>query len=154
MRRCDHGVPSDGLESGQALGDSRHLGQARHPLGRSDGEELQSAGFDKLQRHAEVVEHAVDAAGDRSLSAGAEPRYGTFCSFTCAIIWNISDVSCDVVPLPCVASVTLPGLACVLAMNSLILLAAILSGLTTRALGTRAITTIGTNWRGSNSRCG
>ena len=65
MRRCDHGVPSDGLESGQALGDSRHLGQARHPLGRSDGEELQSAGFDKLQRHAEVVEHAVDAAGDK-----------------------------------------------------------------------------------------
>src|ERR1700739_4898393 len=47
----------------------------------------------------------------RSLSAGAEPRYGTFCSFTCAVIWNISDVSCEVVPVPWVASVILPGFA-------------------------------------------
>src|SRR6516162_6894609 len=87
----------------------------------------------------------------RSLSAGAEPRYGTFCSFTCAIIWNISEVSCEVVPLPWVAYVILPGFARAQAMTSLILLAAILSGLTTSAFGTRAMTTIGTNCCGSNS---
>jgi hypothetical protein len=34
-----------------------------------------------------------------------------FCSFTCDIIWNISEVSCEVVPLPWVASVILPGFA-------------------------------------------
>src|SRR6516162_10401904 len=90
----------------------------------------------------------------RSLSAGAEPRYGTFCSFACATSWNISEVNCDVVPLPCVASVTLPGFACAYAMKSLILFAAILSGFTTSAFGTRAMTTIGANCSGSNSRCG
>jgi hypothetical protein len=47
----------------------------------------------------------------RSVSAGAEPRYGTCWNFTPAISWNSSEVRWEVVPLPWVAEVSLPGLA-------------------------------------------
>src|SRR6266568_3896920 len=54
----------------------------------------------------------------RSVSAGAEPRYGTCWNFTAAISWNSSEVRCEVVPLPWVAEVTLPGFALAWAISS------------------------------------
>src|SRR5579883_28269 len=47
----------------------------------------------------------------RPCRAGADPRYGTWVNFTPAIISNSSEVRCEVVPLPCVAAVVLPGFA-------------------------------------------
>jgi len=47
----------------------------------------------------------------RPCRAGADPRYGMKRSFTLAITWNSSAVRCEVVPLPWVAQVSLPGLA-------------------------------------------
>ena len=74
----------------------------------------------------------------RSCNAGAEPRYGTCWNFTPAIIWNISEVRCEVVPLPCVADVILPGLALAKAMNSATVFCGTFAGLTTSAFGTAA----------------
>src|SRR5579883_796413 len=89
----------------------------------------------------------------RSANAGAEPRYGTCCSFTPAIIWNISEVRCEVVPLPWVADVTLPGRARASAITSGTLWGGNFA-LTTSAFGTRTITTMGTNWVGSKLSLG
>src|SRR5215471_10611976 len=86
--------------------------------------------------------------------AGAEPRYGTFTNLTFASIWNIAEVRCEVVPLPWVAEVILPGFARANAMNCGTVLAVIFTGLTTRAFGTIAITEIGTNASGSKPSFG
>src|SRR4029078_3336388 len=48
----------------------------------------------------------------RPCKAGADPRYGTLVSLTLALSEKSSDVRWDVVPLPCVAEVTLPGFLC------------------------------------------
>ena len=48
---------------------------------------------------------------NRSVIAGAAPRYGTCCILTSAIAMNISPDRCTEVPLPEDARFTLPGLA-------------------------------------------
>src|SRR5262245_57270807 len=89
----------------------------------------------------------------RSCRAGAEPRYGTCWNFTLAIIWNSSDVRCEVEPLPWLAEVILPGLALASAMNAASESAFTL-GLTTSALGTRLMMATGTNSVGSKASFG
>ena len=58
-----------------------------------------------------------------SVSAGAEPRYGTCCIFTPVIAMNSSPERWMVVPLPADAKLTLPGLALAYSMNSATVLA-------------------------------
>ena len=74
--------------------------------------------------------------------------------FTFAISWKSSDVRCEVVPLPCVALVTLPGILCRIIDHSAMLDAVTLLGLTSNALGTCAVTTMGSNLVGSKPSFG
>lgn len=80
----------------------------------------------------------------------APSRRGTCTNFTPAAIWNHSDVRCEVEPLPCVAAVTLPGLARANAMKSATLFALIFAGLTNSPVGIVAMIVTGTNCAGSN----
>src|SRR5262249_53062060 len=89
----------------------------------------------------------------RSVSAGAEPRYGTCWNLTPAIIWNISAVRGEVGPVPWVAQVSLPGVALAWAVTSATLGRGALA-LTTSAFGTRPMMTMGTNSVGSNPSLG
>jgi hypothetical protein len=91
-----------------------------------------------------------------AISAGmtsAEPRKGTVTNFVPVIIWNHSEVRCEVVPTPCVAALILPGLARAWAMNS----ASVLTGsfgLTINPVGIVARIDTGTNSDGSNDSFG
>src|SRR5262249_58247662 len=54
----------------------------------------------------------------RSVTSGAEPRYGTCGMLTPAANLNSSPATCEVEPVPNDASVILPGLALASAINS------------------------------------
>src|SRR5215470_11861167 len=54
----------------------------------------------------------------RSVTSGAEPRYGTCCMLTPALNLKSSPATCEVEPVPNDASVILPGLALASAINS------------------------------------
>src|SRR5262249_1670596 len=60
----------------------------------------------------------------RSVTSGAEPRYGTCCMLTPAVNLKSSPATCEVEPVPNDASVILPGLASSTAINPATALAA------------------------------
>ena len=76
------------------------------------------AGLDQRQRHAEIVAHEIDIAGEQILQGRCGAAIGHVLDLHLPISCSISDVRCEVVPLPWVADVTLPGLAFRYAMNS------------------------------------
>ena len=55
--------------------------------------------------------HTCTCPPTRSVTAGAEPRYGTWARSTPAIALNSSPARCGVVPAPDEAMLTLPALA-------------------------------------------
>jgi len=71
-----------------------------------------------------------------SVSAGFEPRYGTWVILAPVISMNNSPDMCTEVPLPDDAMLTLPGLALTWSMNSLTVFAGTLL-FTTITFGTR-----------------
>src|SRR4029453_3432457 len=71
LGRCNHPVPIFGLQVSPAdLDIGWHIGRARHPLQRTDGDRLELAGLDLRQQYWKIEEHHLHLLGEQIVPRG------------------------------------------------------------------------------------